>query len=165
LFVILLCIFGLGPASLSDLLGELFALDGGVLNGDTRSSEDVVGAASAIPAKSGLVLFGGIMGGLLVIFGFEVLAGIGGAQLCSSCTTCNAGLSGARLTAIVLFGRLGLRSKFGGSSKHETGAGAGGAGGLTAALTEVDTGGGGGAARFSVPGDGVLPRLGTLLLL
>lgn len=168
------CIFGLGPASLSDLLGELFALDGGVLNGDTRSSEDVVGAANAIPAKSGLVLFGGIMG-LLPIFGFDVLAGIGGAPLlCSSCTICSAGLSGARLTGTLLTGKLGLRPKLGvggGSSKHDTGAGAGGAGGgggrtmPAAALTEADTGGGGGGgARFSVPGDGVFPRLGTLLL-
>ena len=69
-------ILGCFPDSLSDLLGELLALEGGVLNGETCSSEEAAGAKPEFgPVRS---VFAGI-DGLLGIFGFVGLAGTGGA--------------------------------------------------------------------------------------
>jgi hypothetical protein len=59
---------------LSDLPGELLALDGGVLNGDTRSPTGAAGDK----ASDGVSDRGDKAGGLLGILGLVVRVGIGG---------------------------------------------------------------------------------------
>lgn len=146
------CTLALEPDSLSDRLGELLALDGGVLNGDTRSSEDVAGAASATD-DPGPAFFGS-NDGLLPIFGFDALVGTGGAIPGKSCIVWRVGVGGGLRTNIA-FGTEALRSTS--CSSTITGAGRTGL---------VDgTGGaeGGGGGHFSWFGEGVFPRLGAPL--